>query len=97
MQKIFLWKQRPHKIHENLNPMKINTHTVAVKQDTGVQIIHCHGYHWVTAHKYASSVDVIRIYDSLYNAADDIVKTVVKNLFGSSVSVEMAKMKFLEL
>ena len=52
---------------------------VTVKQDTGVQIIHCHGYHWVTAHKYASSVDVIRIYDSLYDAADDIVKIVVKN------------------
>ena len=62
---------------------------LVVKVDTGIQIIHCHGYHWVTAHKYAPSVDVVRIYDSLYNTADDIVKTVVKNLFGGSVRVEM--------
>lgn len=60
-----------------------------MKLDTGIQIIHCHGCHWVTAHKYAPSVDVVRIYDSLYNTADDIVKTVTKNLFGGSVRVEM--------
>ena len=57
--------------------------------DTGVQIIHCHGYHWVTAHKYASNTDVVQIYDSLYDTADDVVKTV----FGSSVRVEMAKIQ----
>ena len=25
----FSWMKEPHEIHENLNPMKINTHTVA--------------------------------------------------------------------
>ena len=25
----FSWMQRPHEIHENLNPMKITTHTVS--------------------------------------------------------------------
>ena len=66
---------------------------LAVKMDTGVQIIHCHGYHWVTAYKYASDIDVVQIYDSLYDTADDVVKTVVLNLFGSSVRVEMAKIQ----
>lgn len=49
---------------------------LAVKLDTGIQIIHCHGYLWVTAHKYAPSVDVVQIYDYLYNTTDNIVKTV---------------------
>ena len=66
---------------------------LAVKMDTGLQIIHCHGYHWVTAHKYASNIDVVQIYDSLYDTADDVVKIVVLNLFGSSVRVEMAKIQ----
>ena len=52
---------------------------LAVKMDTGVQIIHYHGYHLVTAHKYASVIDVVQIYNSLYDTADD-VKTVVLSL-----------------
>ena len=65
---------------------------LAVKMDTGVQIIHCHGYHWVTAHKYASDIDVVQIYDSMYDTADD-VKTIVLNLFVSLVRVKMAKIQ----
>ena len=61
--------------------------------DTGVQIIHCHGYHWVTAYKYASDIDVFQIYDSLYDTADDVVKTVVLNLFGI-VQLELKWLRF---
>ena len=40
-------------------------------------------------HKYPASVDIVQIHDSLYDAADDIVKTVIRNLFSK---VEIAKM-----
>ena len=76
-------------LHSTLQQYK----ELTVKMDTGVQIIHCHGYHWVTAHKYASDIDVVQIYDSLYDTAHDVAKAVVLNLFGSSVGVEMAKIQ----
>ena len=51
------------------------------KLPEGIQIIHCHGCHWVVAHKVASSSDVVKVYDSLYDEVDDVVKKVVTNLF----------------
>jgi len=42
------------------------------------QIIHCHGCHWVVAHKEDYSSNVI---DSLFDEVDDIIKKVVTNLF----------------
>ena len=46
-----------------------------------IQIIHSHGCHWVVAHKVASSSDIVKVYDSLYDEVDDVVKKVVNNLF----------------
>ena len=42
----------------------------------GLQIIHCHRCHWVMAHKETASTDIVKAYDTLYDAADDIIKTV---------------------
>lgn len=51
------------------------------KLSEGVQIIHSHGCHWIVAHKEASSSDVVKVCDSLYDEVDDVVKKVVSNLF----------------
>ena len=51
------------------------------KLSEGIQIIHSHGCHCVVAHKEASSSDVVKVYDSLYDKVDDVVKKVVSNLF----------------
>lgn len=62
----------------------------------GLQIIHCHGCHWVVAHKETASTDIVKIYDKLYDAADDIIKIVLLNLFAFSThgpTIEMIPMQ----
>ena len=44
------------------------------KLSEGTQIIHSHGCHWVVAHKEVSFSDVVKVYDSLYDEVDDVVK-----------------------
>ena len=51
------------------------------KWDEGLQIIHCHRCHWVVAHKEAVSTDIEKVYDTFYDNADDVIKTVLLNLF----------------
>ena len=47
------------------------------KWDEGLQIIHCHGCHWVVEHKEAVCTDIVKVYDTLYDDADDVIKTVL--------------------
>ena len=39
----------------------------------GLQIIHCHGYHYVVAHKETASTDIVKVYNTLSDAADDTI------------------------
>jgi len=48
---------------------------------TGIQIIYCRA--WVAAYKEDPNSDV-EVYDSLFDSADDIVATVISNLFKAS-------------
>ena len=54
------------------------------KWDESLQIIHCHRCHWVVAHKEAFSTDIMKVYDTLCNDADDVIKTLLLNLFALS-------------
>ena len=66
------------------------------KWDEGLQIIHCHGCHWVVAHKEAVCTDIVKVYDTLYDGADDVIKTVLLNLFAFSIhgpTIEMIPMQ----
>ena len=47
------------------------------KWDEDLQIIHCHGCHWVAAHKEAVCTDIVKVYNTLYDDADDVIKTVL--------------------
>ena len=49
----------------------------------GVQIIHSHGCHWVVSlpHKESCSRDVVKVYDSLCDEVDNVVKEIITNLF----------------
>jgi len=53
------------------------------KLTAGMQIIYCRSCHWVAAYKEDPSSDV-EVYDSLFESADDIVTTVITNLFVAS-------------
>jgi len=51
------------------------------KFSNSIQIIHSHGGHWVVAHKEASSSNVVKIYDSLYDEVDNVDKEAITNMF----------------
>ena len=60
------------------------------KWDEGLQIICCHRCHWVVAHKEAVSTDIT------FDDADDVIKTVLLNLFAFSShgpTIEMIPMQ----
>ena len=62
----------------------------------GLQIIHCHGCHWVVAHKETASTDIVKVYDTLYDVADDVMIAVLLNLFAFSThgpTIEMIPMQ----
>ena len=66
------------------------------KWDEGLQIIHCHRCHWVVAHKEAVSTDIVKVYNTFYDDADDVIKTVLPNLFAFSshgLTIEMIPMQ----
>ena len=54
---------------------------------------------WISldcAHKETASTDTIKVYDSSYDVADDVIKTVIRNLFVFSTcgpTIEMAPMQ----
>ena len=50
----------------------------------GVQIIHSHGCLWVVAHKESCFSNVVKVYDSLYDKVDHVVKEVIVNVFAFS-------------
>ena len=57
----------------------------------GLQIIHCRSSHWVTAYKEDSSREV-KVYDSSFDSIDDIVETVIMNVF-EAPEIKMAQMQ----
>ena len=66
------------------------------KWDEGLQIIHCHRCLWVVAHKEAVCTDIVKVYNTLYDDADDVIKTVLFNLFAFSIhgpTIEMIPMQ----
>ena len=58
----------------------------AKRIEKGVQIIHDRGNHWIVASTLNSAIDVIEIYDSVYNSLDGESKTIITNLFKLSSS-----------
>jgi len=51
-----------------------------IKLTKGMQIIYCRACHWVVAGKQNSSSD-LTVYASSFDSADDIVTSVITNLF----------------
>ena len=48
------------------------------------------------AHKEAVSTDIVKVYDTFYDDADDVIKTVLLNLFAFSshgLTIEMIPMQ----
>ena len=56
---------------------------LTAKLTSGVQIIHCRDFHWVTAYKKNSSKDVT-VYDSMFDSPDDTLTKVITNIFDTS-------------
>ena len=64
------------------------------KIEEGVQIIHCHGDHWIVASSLNCSKDEVRVIDSVYDMVDDDTRSVIHNLFGPErVNITMMKMQ----
>ena len=43
-------------------------------------MVHCHGNHWVTAHK-SNNDDSINVYDSVFSSVDNATRKILQNLF----------------
>ena len=52
---------------------------------------HCHSSHWVTAYKEDSSSEV-KVYDSSFDSVEDIIETVIMNVF-EAPKIKMAQMQ----
>ena len=65
--------------------------SLPTKLAMGLQMIHCHSSHWVTAYKEDSSSE-IEVYDSLFDSVDDIIETVIMNVF-EAPKIKMAQMQ----
>lgn len=46
-----------------------------------LQIIHCHGNHWITASNVGCLEGNVNIYDSLYDSVDETTRLIVSSLF----------------
>ena len=48
-----------------------------------VQIIHCHGNHWIAVSSMNTSDKTVNVYDSLYNSLDGETTDIINSLFQS--------------
>ena len=62
----------------------------------GLQMIHCHSSHWVTACKEDSSSEV-KVYDSLFDLVDNIIETVIMNVLKKMAQMQKQTTKFKHL
>ena len=53
-----------------------------------LQIIHCRGCHWIVTSTVGSYPKIL-VYDSLYSSIDDETLALLKQMFGTKVSVEL--------
>ena len=69
------------------------------RMTNGLQVIHCNGCHWVTAHKEDPSTRTVRIFDFVYESVENLgdISKVVHNLFespgSSTLKIDMAEMQ----
>ena len=56
-----------------------------------VQVIHLHGDHWIVAATIEATSYEVKVYDSVFDSADDHTTIVITNLFGSLAKTKTVK------
>lgn len=65
-----------------------------VKIVEGVQVMHCHGDHWIVVSSVGCVENEVHIFDSVYSAVNDDTRSVIHNLFGPEIcTLTMMKMQ----
>ena len=55
--------------------------TLKERLSSRIQVVHCHGNHWITGYKQDVGNDVMYIYDSVYNSIDNASRNILQSLF----------------
>lgn len=59
-----------------------------------LQIVHCHGDHWIAASSVGCMNGIVNVYDSIYSSLDEMTERMVCNLFHTSTPyVKMQSLK----
>ena len=81
-------------IIEGLESTLLQRRKTLKKIHHGIQIIHCHGNHWITVSTMDSIKGEINVYDSLYDAVD---KDTLENRFVANTGTASAHLKLMLL
>lgn len=72
-------------IAEGLNSSLLQHKKLQKKIDSGLQVIHSRGNHWILASNIGCADGCLNVYDSVYASVDDDTSRVLRNLFNFQV------------